>query len=269
VRNLHRTMTVEALHSQIRHLIREMPDLKATGSTLTETHRWLGRVYALVGEAEGRAAQLEFQHHHNTWGRDRAAGAERIAGILYRALGVVEVELPASSAGAFITAGSTFDALAAVTKIFALAKTELLIVDPYLDEKIFVEFALFAPAGVQLKLLSDAAGYKETLLPAFQKWTEQYGATRPVEVRIAPAQSLHDRLMVVDGTSVWTVDQSFNELAVRASTSFVKIGGDTAELKIRAHRDTWNSANILTDAPLAKLMASSKEHQPIRLVVTP
>jgi hypothetical protein len=61
---------------------------------------------------------------------------------------------------------------------------------------------------------------------------------------------LHDRLVVVDGTSVWTVGQSFNKLAVRAPTSFVKIGADTAELKIRAHRDIWNNANILTGAPL-------------------
>jgi hypothetical protein len=53
-------MTVEALHSQIRHLIREMPDLKAAGSSLTETHRWLGRVYALVGEAEGRGPNSSF-----------------------------------------------------------------------------------------------------------------------------------------------------------------------------------------------------------------
>jgi hypothetical protein len=53
-------------------------------------------------------------------------------------LAVVEVELPASSAGAFIPTGNTFDALAAVIKIFALAKTELLVVDPYLDEKIFL-----------------------------------------------------------------------------------------------------------------------------------
>jgi hypothetical protein len=244
VRNLHRTMTVEALHTQIRHLTQEMPDLKATGTILAESHRWLGRVYALVGEAEGRSAQLEFQHHRNTWERDRAAGAERIVGLLYRAMAVVEVELPASSAGAFIPAGSTFDALAAVTKIFALAKTELLVVDPYLDEKILMEFALFAPAGVELKLLCDAAGYKETLLPAFQKWTEQYGATRPVEVRMAPAQSLHDRLVVVDRTSVWTVDQSYNELAVRAPTSFVKTGAETAALKIRAHLDIWNNAKF-------------------------
>jgi hypothetical protein len=41
----------------------------------------------------------------------------------------------------------------AATKIFALARAELLIVDPYLDEKILTEFALLA-AGVKLKLLS-------------------------------------------------------------------------------------------------------------------
>jgi hypothetical protein len=50
--------------------------------------------------------------------------------------------MPAPFEGAFIPAGNTFDAMTAVTKIFARAKAELLIVDPYLDEKILTEFAI-------------------------------------------------------------------------------------------------------------------------------
>ena len=45
-----------------------------------------------------------------------------------------------------------------------------------------------------MKLLCDAAGYKETLALALKKWVQQYGATRPVEVKLTPARTLHDGL---------------------------------------------------------------------------
>jgi hypothetical protein len=108
------------------------------------------------------------------------------------------------------------------------------------------EFALLAPAGVTLKLLCDAAGYKETLTVALRKWVQQYGATRPVEVKVASARTLHDRLVAVDRKLVWTVGQSFNALAVRAPTSFVKSDPETRTLKVRAYEDIWNSAKLLT-----------------------
>jgi hypothetical protein len=160
-------------------------------------------------------------------------------------LATVEVELPTSFSGAFIPAGNVFDAMVAVDRVFKSAKTELLIVDPYLDEKILTEFALLAPTGVRLRLLCDAAGYKPSLEPASKKWTQQNGATRPLEVKAAPARTLHDRLVAVDRTSVWMIGQSFNALATRAPTSFGKSDPETAALKISAYEDVWNKASFL------------------------
>jgi len=238
-------MSAEALYTQIGQLIETMPDLKKPGPISPETHRWLGRAYALVGEAEGVTAQIEFQTNRNNFHQYRQHSAEEMTGLLYRALATVEVEVPASLAGTFIPAGNTFDAMATAAKIFGLAKAELLIVDPYLDEKILTEFALLAPAGVALKLLCDAAGYKEILTPALKKWVQQYGLARPVEIKVASARTLHDRLVAVDRASVWTVGQSFNALAVRAPTSFVKCDPETTTLKVRAYEDIWSTANAL------------------------
>jgi hypothetical protein len=243
-----RKMSAEALYMQIGRLIEEMPDLQAKGPASYETLRWLGRAHALVAEAEGYPAEIEFQQHRDTWEQPlyRHAGAERIAGVLYRALAMVETEVPGSFSGAFIPAGNVFDAMTAVGRIFASAKTELLIVDPYLDEKILTEFALLAPEGVRLRLLCDAAGYKASLGPASKKWTQQNGATRPLEVKVAAARTLHDRLVAVDRTIVWTIGQSFNALAIRAPTSFGKSDADTSALKIGAYKDIWNNASFLT-----------------------
>ena len=242
--NPFRKMSAEALYAQIGQVIATMPDLTASGPFSEETLRWLGRARALVREAEGY--DLEFAQHATTLEQHRQAGAQRIAGLLYRALATVEIEVPASFAGAFIPAGNTFDALTAIAKIFALAKTELLIVDAWLDEKILTEFALLAPEGVKLRLLCDASGYPQKLAMALKKWSQQYGETRPVEARAAPARSLHDRLVAVDRTLVWTVGQSFNALATRAPTSFQKSNAEIAAEKTQAYgEDIWNNASTV------------------------
>jgi phosphatidylserine/phosphatidylglycerophosphate/cardiolipin synthase-like enzyme len=242
-----KNMSAEALYMQLGRLIEEMPDLKANGPASRETLRWLGRAHALVGQAEGLSAEMEFQHYRGTWEQPmyRPASAERLAGILYRALATVETELPGSFSGAFIPAGNVFDAMAAVGRVFTSAKNELLIVDPYLDEKILTEFASLAPAGVRLRLLCDAAGYKDSLVTAAQKWTQQHSTTRPLEIKVAPARTLHDRLVVVDRNTVYTVGQSFNALATRAPTSFGRSNPETAALKVVAYEDVWNNASLL------------------------
>ena len=111
-----RKMSAEALYTQIGQLIEAMPNLTAMGPISPEVHRWLGRAHVLIGEAEGLLGETEFSHYRNTFERDRWAGAERITGLLFRALARVETEVPASLAGTFIPAGNTFDAMAAAVE---------------------------------------------------------------------------------------------------------------------------------------------------------
>jgi hypothetical protein len=113
--------------------------------------------------------------------------------ILYRALAKVELELPAPASGAFIPTGNAFDALKAIQRIFGLAKSSVLIVDPYLNEKILTDYAIFIPETVSVKLLADASSVKPTLGAALRHWRQQYGAARPIIVKVAPPRSLHDR----------------------------------------------------------------------------
>jgi hypothetical protein len=59
---------------------------------------------------------------------------------------------------------------------------------------------------------------------------------------MASARSLHDRLLVVDAREAFTVGQSFNALAKRAPTSFVRVDPETVKTKIEAHRAMWAAA---------------------------
>lgn len=154
----------------------------------------------------------------------------------------------APATGAFIPAGNTFDALKAVQRVFEMATNDILIVDPYLDEKVLTEFALLALAKVAIRLLTDAGSHKASLLPAIEHFNKQYGQERPLTAKAATAKSLHDRLVAVDGQRAWTVGQSFNALATRAPTSFVEVDHETAALKLSAYADIWNSAAPIPQA---------------------
>jgi hypothetical protein len=250
-----RKMKADALYAQLGRLAASAPDLKATllGSSAyppltSDQMLWLGRVQALVAEAMGLAADLEFQSIMQQFGRYRPWAAGEIMRILYRALASVEMELPAPTTGAFIPAGNTFDALKAVQRVFEMATNDILVVDPYLDEKLLTEFALLAPAKVGIRLLTDAGSHKASLLPAIKHFNKQYGQERPLTAKAATAKSLHDRLVVVDRRRAWTVGQSFNALATRAPTSFVEVDQETAALKLSAYEDIWNSAAPIPQA---------------------
>jgi hypothetical protein len=94
-------------------------------------------------------------------------------------------------------------------------------------------------------VLSDPYHTKPSLKPAVERWIAQWQDKRPLEVRLAPARSLHDRLIVTDGSAAWVVGQSFKDLAKRAHSALVRMDRDSATLKIGAHVAMWQAATVV------------------------
>jgi hypothetical protein len=218
-------LSPEELYLQLGKLVVEMPDLVNCPMT-PDVHRWLGRACALVdasGDAGASFMKIASQSIH---GPLREMNAQAVTAIVHQALARAELDAPARVQGAFISAGNTLDAYAAVGRVLGMAKTSVLMVDAYADVKSVTEYAILAPDKVAVRILADTADHKKTLKPAAEKWAQQFGQTRaPLEVRLAPAKALHDRLIVVDETDAWTLGQSFNKLAERAHTSLVRVDG--------------------------------------------
>ena len=134
----------QSLYNQLGHLIASMPDL-TRGSPSPSDRQWLGKAYALVSEVGHSADAISLAKHTNYLAGDalRETSVQQITSILYRALAVAELRAPSPSQGAFIPAGSTFDAMAAVGKVLQTATSDALIVDPYMDEKALTDSLLF------------------------------------------------------------------------------------------------------------------------------
>ncbi|MET4032091.1 MULTISPECIES: phosphatidylserine/phosphatidylglycerophosphate/cardiolipin synthase family protein [unclassified Bradyrhizobium] len=253
MKNPFRKMPADALYAQLGRVIESMPNLAVKLPPPRSgylplgpsEYQWLGRAQALISEALGTEGDIEIKTAIGQAGQYRDWFPGEVQRILYRALAVVEMELPAPATGAFIPAGNAFDALKAIQRIFDLAQKDVLVVDPYMDERILTDFAHLIREGVQIRLLADASAVKASLAPAVAAWQKQHGTSRPVVAKLAPKRTLQDRLIAIDSGRIWTVGQSFRDLAARAPTSFVEVDKETSALKMQSYADIWDASSPL------------------------
>src|SRR4051794_4159171 len=237
-------MTAEELYQRLCSLVKEMPEL-AYGPITPDMRQWMGRATVLVELVGSAVNATQFKVLcQRLDGPLRKTNADAIAAIVYEALAKAEMNAPSSVQGAFIAAGHTLGAYAAVGRVLETAKKDVFMVDPYADHKAVTDYAVLAPDNVLVRLLVDAAPHKlkKTLKPAVDNWVKQFGQARSLVVKLAAADTLHDRLIVIDGTNVWSLGQSFNHLAEKSHTSLDKMDPQSGALKIAAYEAMWKTA---------------------------
>jgi hypothetical protein len=127
----------ELLYRQIGRLIADTPDFSGYGDLKADQLRWLGRARALVAALNDLVLIAEFDlAAKGMQGPLRAEVLQTVMRILYSALATAELKAPPSAQGAFIPAGSRFDAFAAITKVLQTATADVFVVDPYMDETV-------------------------------------------------------------------------------------------------------------------------------------
>jgi hypothetical protein len=239
------SLAPEDLYRRLGRLIEECPPFGGLAPLSVEQLTWLGRAEALVAESGDTLAQAEFATYRGSLAHQtmRESGYQGLMMILYRVLGRAELASPAAAQGAFIPVGSAFDAYAAIAKIFSSATSDLLVIDPYMDDTTLLDFVGAVPDNIALRLLADSQTVKSSLEPAAKRWKAQH-SHRILKVRLAPARALHDRAILVDGQEAWTVTQSLKDLAKRSPAEIVR-ANDIAPLKIASYEQIWNSAQVL------------------------
>jgi hypothetical protein len=240
-------MDPEALYAQLVELIGTMPDLDAPGEISADTHKWLGRACVLVQASDPLdAISLRSAVDWLTKPIGSEGQAASIRAIIYRAFAIAESRAPASAQGAFIFAGDVYDAMVRIGKVFETARQRVLIVDPYQNQTILSDFAPYAHERVAIQLLGDKRFDKQAplLRPAMKRWTAQYGADRPLTVRLASPR-IHDRAIFIDGKEAWSLTQSFNAFAEKAHGMILRVDSELAALKIAAYEELWECANDL------------------------
>jgi hypothetical protein len=232
-------LTPETVYLRLGSLIADAPDL--TINPTPETRQWVARILALI-EARNLVdlvsmAGFKVAAQRLEGGLYDPSGRTILA-IAHQALANAELYAPAELQGAFIAAGHSFDAFAAVAKALGTATTDVFIIDPYADAKLLTDYAVLAPETVSVRVLAGAT-YGNSLRPAVEHWKQQM--KQPLEARIGAPASLHDRLILIDGKTAFVLGQSFKDLAKRAHTSLVRMPPEAGKLKIDAYEAMWSS----------------------------
>jgi len=237
----------ESLYLQLGQLVSEMPHL-STAAITPEMNRWLGRAAHLVKVVCGLADSAIFDIASNNLSEPvvREMNAQTISATVYRALATAESNAPTAARGGFIGVGAALDAMQVVGRVLAKATQDALIVDAYMGSKVFTDFAPTAPQGVSVRLLTDSFYTKpEALRPGMTRWKQQFGGARPLEVRSSKPRALHDRLIVADGTLVWSLTQSLEHIADRSPALVQQVDFDLAEKKREFYEKLWTDATPL------------------------
>ena len=237
-------MDAETLYRQLRHLIETVPTFSADPLT-AEQQQWFARARALIWETGDLTLRTGFtQVIGHMQGPYKTDLLPRLMQTLYDALALAELKAPPSAQGTFIPAKNSFERFVSINKVLKSASSDVLIVDPYLDETILTEFGSSILDGVPIRLLSDQATVKPSLAPAAKAWVTQYGASRPLMVGLAPPKALHDRLILIDRATAWSLSQSIKDFAKRSPAEIHRTD-DTAQLKIAAYETVWATASII------------------------
>ncbi|MDM0068372.1 hypothetical protein [Variovorax sp. J31P207] len=230
-------------YERLKALVKEMPAF--AGPATPDDRAWLGRAVALVDAGINRTAvsTITVASHH-LYGPLHDMNVQQIAAVVYAELAAAELQAPQGAQGAFIGTQTTFDVVAAMSAILRDARGDVLIVDPYVDAITLTDFVSLAPEGVRVRLLADEQDLQPNLAPAATRWLSDH-PTRPIEVRVAAARSLHDRLVIVDAVTVWNLTQSLKDFARRSPGAIERSNPDIAQRKIAAYSDTWDKAKVL------------------------
>lgn len=239
----------EVAHHHLKLLLAQVPPLEGKGHYAEAQREWLGRAAGLVEMIANMHELATFRSAVQSVGNpsNRTSAVNTMMVVLHSLLAQIEFQLPASARGAFIAVRAEFSAFTAVSNVLNEAKSDVVLVDPYLNEKVLSDFAITAPERVSVRLLGDsqASASHGALKVASERWISQYGAARPLSVRLTQPRVLHDRLILVDGTVAWVVTQSFKDLAKRSPASLTRADAELAAAKIHAYEQIWKNASPL------------------------
>lgn len=240
-------MTDAELFSHFSNLVQTIPDLYNEATDSDEKEIWLAKLDSLLNIMRETASLVELRlaiNRGNNFGPNIFNESPKIIKrILLRTHALLELKVAPASRGAFIPVGSALDAYRLLSQIFGTAKKKIMVVDPYLDDKIIVEFLMNFGDSITIELLADAYYHKPSLKVASQKWLSQHSSERPLETRLSREKTLHDRLIIIDELQVWNVSQSFKDIAARSPASISKFYEETAKLKVVAYSQFWTAAS--------------------------
>lgn len=217
-----------------------MEKLRTPGGVDTDVNVvWTGRLKAVIGRWRSHLAPWLEGYTVSMWTAVPLGwGAHsRVRELLFEAR--EDLRLATGRGGTLIEKGGRFDYFAVITDIIKGARTDLFIIDAYLDGEFVKRYLPAVAEGCAVRLLT-APGTKwlASLVPAVEMFVQQHQTK--VEIRVATG--LHERYLIVDSAATHLSGASLKDGALNANTIVQPLAGATHTLLRDAHEATWRKA---------------------------
>lgn len=226
------------LLGEIEDVIRTMPPVNTLDHDSADVLEWLGRASAVIHELSLPMA-VEFDQAARALERlDRSssAGKRDIQRLLSRARHGLRLETVGPLSVALPT-GAVFDYFDEVRKIIETAAVDILFVDPFLNAEFVSRYLPHVKAGVTIRLLTRRG--IEQLLPAAEAFAGQHEHS----LSIRASANMHDRFVIVDGSTGYQSGGSFADGAKRAPITFMQVTDAFAEVR-RQYEERWAAGTV-------------------------
>jgi hypothetical protein len=236
----------ETLYFELGRLLAEMPEL-AFGPITPEVQRWLASTNSIVKSSGSLTEPLQLTvASENLDGPSRVRNAETITNILYRMFIQAEANAPGEVRGSVLLIGGGLDAYRAIGRLLATASSDAFLIEPDADGKILADYAILAPERTTVRLLADEAEYRPSLVGGVQRWQQRFGDNRNLMVRVASANTLFERLILLDSERGWVLGAPFTQLAKRTHSTLVRMRAEDEARKMELYAEIWEEAKPLS-----------------------
>jgi hypothetical protein len=225
--------------AQLNALLKASP-LANLDTNNAEHLRWLAQTYNLAKKYLDSLDGTKLNVDMGFLGMEMNSPSD-VGILLHRALANAEAKCGGQSlpTGTVVNPGQPFKAFSEIAGVLRGAQKELFIVDPYMNDTVLSQYALAAPEGVSIKLLSrEQKPHTDLLRTACLKWQSEYASKRPLEARLT--HGLHDRVIFIDKVAVWQLSQSIKDFGVNATATVIPLDNSLLADKLAAYDDAWN-----------------------------
>ena len=232
-------MDDEILLAQLRALLERTPDFDAYDPASREHLTWLGQAHALVGRWDSvEAVTFPMKTDMLFSPARRPMYLGQILATLHRAIADLEFRVPAGAQVAF-GPGDVYDFFRAFNFVVESAEKTLLIVDPYMDQKIFDLYLSSRPPAVSARLLTSR--YADDVKIGAELYIQQHGLV----LQLRRSKKIHDRVMFIDGSECYVTGQSLKDAAKAKPTYLSPLAPDVVPDKLRHYEEIWGEAEVL------------------------
>lgn len=138
----------------------------------------------------------------------------------------------------YLPAGSQHDAYVELRKIVKIAKYDMLIVDPYVDETLW-ELLTNLHSTVKLRILTEQM--KQDFRLEARKFFAQHGNA----IEVKTTSRYHDRFIIEDGQRCWHIGASIKDAGNKAFAFSELLGPELVKCVIVDVETQWSSAKAV------------------------